>query len=193
MKRWSLVAIAVAVAGIAWFGVDSSSKNSPPPQKQARDTADVVARPPGARSQPRAAPPRMRPPALEQDPPDPGDVAASDTAKPEPTDQEIAQTLDGALHAETVDPAWVRAMETRVGEYFRSERATGSFLVRSECRSTLCKLEVQHTGAESAEHFVDDVSAFIPQGSNAVIQPRHDGATMQTVVWFTRQGHAPMP
>jgi hypothetical protein len=135
----------------------------------------------------------VQPPALARDPPDPGEVVAADKERPEPTDQEIAQSLDGALRAEAVDPAWGRAMETRVDDYFRSERATGSSLVRTECRSTLCKLEVQHVGAESAGRFVDDVSAFIPQGSNAVIQPRHDGATARTVVWFTRHGPAPMP
>ncbi len=189
MKRWSLVAAAVVVAGIAWFGADRSMANSPRPQNQARDTADV----PGARPQPRAAPPRVQPPALVQDRSGPGEAVAAAAAKPEPTDQEIAQTLDGTLRAEAVDPAWRQAMETRVGDYFRSEHAAGSSLVREECRSTLCKLEVEHAGAESADHFVNDVSSFIPQGSNAVIQPRHDGATMHTVVWFTRQGPAPMP
>jgi hypothetical protein len=72
-------------------------------------------------------------------------------------------------------------------------RAAGSFLVRSDCRSALCKREVEHTDAVSAEHFVDAVSSFIPQGSNAVIQSRNAEATLQTVVWFTRQGPAPMP
>lgn len=193
MKRWNLVAAAAAVAGIAWFGVDRSQANSPRPQNQARATVDAAVPPPGAGPQPRAVPPRVRPPMLVQNPPDRDEVVAADIAKPEPTDQEIAQTLDGALHAEVVDPAWGKAMEMRVGDYFRSERAMGSSLVRTECRSTLCKLEVQHMGVESAEHFVDDVSSFIPQGSNAVIQPRHDGATTHTVVWFTRHGPAPMP
>lgn len=191
MKRWSLVAAAVAVAGV-WFGVDRSMANSPRPQNQARDTADVAAARPSARPQPRAAPPRVQPPALVQDHRDVGEVVAAD-ARPEPTDQDIARTLDGALRSETVDPAWVNAMEARVGDYFRSARATGSSLVREECRSTLCKLEVQHTSAESADHFVDDVSSFIPQGSNAVIQPGRDSAAMHTVVWFTRRGPAPMP
>jgi hypothetical protein len=193
MKTWSLVAAAVAVAGIAWFGVDRSQANSPRRQNQARDTVDVAVSPHSAGPQPRAVPPRVPPPALVQNPPDPGELVAADTAKPEPTDQDIAQTLDGALRAEAVDPAWGKAMETRVGDYFRSERAIGSSLVRTECRSTLCKLEVQHMGVESAEHFVDDISSFIPQGSNAVIQPRHDGATTHTVVWFTRRGPALMP
>lgn len=191
MKRWSLVAAAVAVAGIAWFGVDRSMANSPRPQDQARDTTDVAAARPSARPQPRAAPPRVQLPALEQDRGNAGEVVAAD-ARPDPTDQDIARTLDGTLRSETADPAWVRAMEARVGDYFRSERATGSSLVREECRSTLCKLEVQHTSAESADHFVDDVSSFIPQGSNAVIQPSRDG-TLHTVVWFTRRGPAPMP
>jgi hypothetical protein len=193
MKRWNLVAAAVAVAGVAWFGVDRTRASSPRPQSQARDTAGVAAPPPNARPLPRAVPPRVQPPALMRDPPDPGEVVAADTAKPDPTDQEIAQALDGALRAEAVDPAWGKAMETRVGDYLRSERATGSSLVRAECRSTLCKLEVQHTGVESAEHFVDDVSSFIPKGSNAVIQPGRDGTTTHTVVWFTRHGPAPMP
>ena len=192
MRRWSLVAIAAAVAGIAWFGVDSSTESQPRPRKHAGKT-DVVAPPAGSRPQPRAALPHTRPPALAQDVPDPVDVAAADAARSEPTAQEIAQTLDRALHAESVDPPWVSAMEARVADYFRSERAMGSSLVRSECRSTLCKLEVQHAGAESAERFVDDVSAIIPHGSNAVIQPSRDGAPRQTVVWFTRLGHAPMP
>src|SRR5262245_33342123 len=115
MKRWSFVAAAVVVAGIAWFGADRSRANSPRPQNQARGTVDIAAPPPSARPQPRAVPPRVRPPALAQDHPDSGEMVAVDTAKPEPTDQEIAQTLDGALRAEAVDPAWDKAMETRVG------------------------------------------------------------------------------
>jgi hypothetical protein len=193
MKRWSLLAVAVVVAGVAWCGVNRSTATSLQHQDQAQATQDVAA-PAAARLQPRAIPARVQPPVLAQDRRDPGDdVAAADRVNPGPTDQEIAQTLDRALRAEAVDPAWGTAMAARVGDYFHSPRATGSSLVRSECRSALCKLEVQHADAESAEHFIDDVSSFIPKGSNAVIQPRHDGAVVQTVVWFTRQGPAPMP
>lgn len=197
MKKWTLAAAIAAASGIAWFGLRGSRAESPEPQKTHQES-----RPPAAETQPRprprlhaAPPPAQAPaPAMEDAPAATNSEAADpDEGQSGPTDQEIVHALDTALRSEPVDSEWGRAIDRRLQDYFQSERAAGSALLRSECRSTLCKIEVRHTAPDAAEHFSDHVSSFIPPGSQAAIQPKPDASTPETVVYFTRQGGLPLP
>ncbi|WP_437679082.1 hypothetical protein [Sorangium sp. So ce131] len=122
---------------------------------------------------------------------DPRASSSANDLSPAEQDAEAAATLDAAVRSEGVDRDWSSAMESRIGKFFNTDKATGSSARRVDCRSTLCRVEIAHESIGAREHFVERMPYMISPRSMifAYIEDEDD---REIVVYITREGH-PLP
>lgn len=65
----------------------------------------------------------------------------------------ITEQLESQLGYETVDPYWSEQVSNKISSIFQQSTMPGSALITTECRSTLCKLQVAHQNQDAAEYF----------------------------------------
>lgn len=106
--------------------------------------------------------------------------------------KEAIAKLDGALQAEDVDNSWLHDVQSKLQSVFQRETLTGSTLATSDCRTSLCRIEITHeAGTDTTEfqsEFVSETAEIFPQGIfQQVTGP--DGKQV-TIGYFAREGHA---
>lgn len=108
--------------------------------QQLRPVNAVAAPPVPAPERPQAA-------AFEEEP--------SAEAKPEPAPPPpLEEKVEQAFVAEDVDPGWAEPASARIVEGTMPILPAGSSLRDVDCRSTVCRVEVQHTTAGSHQGFI---------------------------------------
>lgn len=105
--------------------------------------------------------------------------------------KEIIVKLEGVLQKEDVDSSWVNDVQSKLQSVFRSDTLMGSSLSTSDCRTSLCRIEIAHgPGVDVAEfqsEFVSETAELFPQGTFEQITGS-DGNKI-TVGYFAREGH----
>jgi len=107
-------------------------------------------------------------------------------------DARLSQSFDDHMKSEPLDPAWNKEMADRLQGYFHAPGAAGSTLERTECRSTMCRVEVANNDVKAKKSFIDGVSSMIPPHAQgfARMERLEDGKEgLNVVVYFTREGH----
>lgn len=99
--------------------------------------------------------------------------------------------LSEQLRTEARDPEWALATENRVAETVARMNQRGlpsARLVKSECRSTLCQIDVE-VPVKNEHHRFPVAFSRIGLRSFALEQVDHDGSSTRWSVFVSRDGH----
>jgi hypothetical protein len=97
--------------------------------------------------------------------------------------------IEDTLFAEASDPTWTDAAEQSLQDVFQLEEGTGFHLVHTECRTTLCRLELSLDGSLSPEESFHHLVHLMPWPGQSFVH-FEDGESATAVVYLTREGHA---
>jgi hypothetical protein len=124
---------------------------------------------------------------------DPGRAAGAEPARPERTLEQVIHGLDKQLGREAKDPAWSSQTEARIAEAFRSEALAGSTVLRAQCVTSFCRVDVSHESEAVQHEFVRNIPRVPPFDHGGVAHPVVDPGSGKTttVVYVGREGHAP--
>ncbi len=109
--------------------------------------------------------------------------------------EDIFAQEETQLFAETVDPDWSAGAESSLGEaVFTAIESEDSNLVSTSCRSSLCRLEVDHADRSSADQFMEKLPEQIEWDHEGLVkyEEQSDGS-IKVVMLVTRQGHPLQP
>lgn len=99
-------------------------------------------------------------------------------------------TLNETLEREAVDQKWRAEMDERVKGFFASA-GRGTSLLGLDCRTTLCRANVQLEDAEAKASFTSRVSDLLQKGAEGyAYMDGPDDLTLE--VFLTKEGH-PLP
>jgi hypothetical protein len=178
----SALALLLVTAALAWTARDAPDRRTAS-APAASDDGDAHAPARDARARP--APARTLPPAA---------VAAPVR---EPSDQKAAQELalrrveriDRAFRDEPRDPAWAAQMEPLLQEALATGEFPGTRAIELGCKSTFCRLEVEHDNAVGADEF-EAVRHHIPGSFYLKNLPAGPDGRSRTVAYFLRDERA---
>lgn len=133
------------------------------------DSAPVV-----SETAPAAAAPSIEAPALEPAPSEPAEVRV---------------VWDGVVVSQPRDRAWADGMEDSLRTALAERSFLGSTVERVDCRSTLCRLEIDHADASSAEAFPMLVMASPALAAGgSVHRVTGDDGVERSVLYALREG-----
>ena len=115
-------------------------------------------------------------------------LAAADPAHAAARDRRRFAALAGKLEAEAVDPAWAPATERLVAETLTKPVFAGSTLLGATCRSTLCRLEVQHESEDHRRRFARTLPTRLPALPSGSMR-NGEGEALTSIVYVAREGH----
>lgn len=103
------------------------------------------------------------------------------------TDKAMLITLNETLEREAVDPKWRAEMDERTKGVFAAA-GRGTSLLSLDCRTTLCRANVQLDDPEAKANFTRRVSDLLQKGAEGyVYMEGPDDLTLE--VFLTREGH----
>lgn len=99
--------------------------------------------------------------------------------------------MSRTLREETVDHGWARTTERAFLDAAGSRELTGSRLTGVECRSTLCKVDVEHENAQAAELWSAVFPLRIASVSSRVMERRYveRAGHRRSTAFVARMGH----
>jgi len=100
---------------------------------------------------------------------------------------ELVLRLENRLDSEHAEPSWARQVESQIVDVLRSPELGGSRLVETVCRSTVCRVTVQHDSPKVKRGLAAAVSGKPPFDGPVLYAPADPGAT-QTTLFVGRQG-----
>lgn len=105
-------------------------------------------------------------------------------------DKAVLITLNETLERETVDPKWRAEMDERVKGFFAAA-GRGTSLLGLDCRTTLCRANVQLEDSEAKANFTRRISDLLQKGAEGyAYMDGPDDLTLE--VFLTKAGH-PLP
>ena len=135
------------------------------------------------------------PSAAELDPPE---AASEGTEEAEPvrapTDDERRAYAASVFEAQPFDPVWARQAKRDLGANLDGINAGKSRIASVECKSSLCRVELQHDNEQDEQDFLRQVirkHAWQGQGM-AVRGDPGAGGEAQVTVYFAAEG-VPLP
>ena len=105
--------------------------------------------------------------------------------------QQMISHLDVAIQSEPLDSGWAAQVQTGLTDAFKGDDWLGNELAYTDCRVTLCRVEVAHKDANVAGAYVARIgtlAAFANTQGFYQQVTRADGA-LATVVYVARQGY----
>jgi len=96
--------------------------------------------------------------------------------------------LEGTLLAEKLDSAWVNAAQLALNTTFHSETMAGVQLMKADCRTTLCRLELFLDGSTAPEDSFRKLVHASPWEGQGFVQI--DGESGKAVVYLSREGYS---
>jgi hypothetical protein len=122
----------------------------------------------------------------EQSPPSPGDEHERAVA--------LGKRLDDRLVAETRDAAWAPAFEQALRKATESALTEpgAESITNSECRSTICRLEVRHPDGAHGDSFQTRFRMAMPDVVYRVSQAQNDDGSYSSVFHIIKKGE-PIP
>lgn len=111
---------------------------------------------------------------------------------PQRDGNEVFHGLEQRFGTEGKDTSWSAGAEASIAQAFRSESLAGSRIVRAECGTTLCRVEVSHESAATQEGFVWTVRGIPPFDHGGFAHRVDDpgSGTSRTIVYMPREGHS---
>ena len=99
------------------------------------------------------------------------------------------ETLEAAVYGEKPDPVWTRDAEQALQAMWQGQENRGLSLVHAECRTSLCRLELDLDGTRSAEESFHTLIHHIPWAGQSFVQIT-EGEAPQVVLYLAREGYA---
>jgi len=112
----------------------------------------------------------------EQRPIDPGQVEANARR----------EFLDGVFQAEGTDESWYRVEEVAVERHFESLALPHTHVAATECKSTMCRIQLTHDDPEAAQQDVHGLAGHGPFKAAHFFRISEDGT--QTAIFLARRG-----
>jgi len=122
--------------------------------------------------------------------PRPADLDEERQRDEETADRRVA-LMTRVLTEESVDRGWARGAEDALGEAARSPELSGSRVTALECRSTICRIDVEHESFRAAERWTAVFALRIATVSVRAMERRyHDaGGVRRSTMFVARTGH----
>jgi hypothetical protein len=115
--------------------------------------------------------------------------ARNGAPRPQLTGKELADSYTAYLQAERVDTSWSSHQESAIAAAFRGDWLKGSTLGRVDCRTSLCRMEVDHDSGEAEERFAQAVPMTPPFDQGGFSQRVTDDRGTHTIAFILREGH----
>jgi hypothetical protein len=138
------------------------------------------------------------PPAGTADPaaaPDPSGRASA-PRPPQHTGDEVYHGLERHFGREAKDPAWSAETEASIAHAFQGGAFAGSTMLRAECGTTICRVDVSHESDMAQNDFLGAVRGAPPfdRGGFAHREIDPDSGQVRTIVYMPRDGQdLPLP
>ncbi len=163
------------------------SHPAPVAPTKARLAASAVASEP-ALPQTAVAPEAAQPAAHTAPPED----FAKIRAEAEAETQAVRQGLDGQLYDEAVDEVWAPEQEARILADIGDGQLGAAYIVDSQCRSTLCRVQIEHPEAAQLDRVMFEMSSKSAFAGRRLFFERADGEgqTGRMTVYVARAGQA---
>jgi hypothetical protein len=109
--------------------------------------------------------------------------------------QNLLAQVETRFLQESDDPTWSRDTETSIAQVLMSAAFEGSHLLATDCRTTLCQVEMSHESAVAREGFVDNFPFTLSFDTEVFYHYIEDGGSMpRTVMYVARAGQQlPVP
>jgi len=165
MKKWIGIGAVTTVAACLLFWSYGNQPSARPPRGKPAARAGAEARE-ERQSAPLAAEGARRTgaPAAPQGARAPAEEEARAPASPAKTSEvpqvpasEVPRFLDAQFDAEPVDPGWARDTTGLVQDTVSSSLPASGSLLSVECRSSMCRFEVQLDSTQAGEELIEDL------------------------------------
>lgn len=126
----------------------------------------------------------------EGEPDWPGEIERTYETAKKVLDQR-SMTFDTSFQAESTDTAWSSEAIENIHQAFLSEDlATGAELLDAQCRSAMCKIEVEHNGQEGLSHFQLWFQMMVGESLDrmAVTRKEEQSGVIFTEIFLARKG-----
>jgi hypothetical protein len=101
----------------------------------------------------------------------------------------MAYSLDERLAGQGVDAEWSRAMDERIADSFRAPALADIAVQRTECRSSLCRVDLKAPDLEARERLVQLFTHVMEPGSQGFLLIESDD-DLEVNLYMTRSGEA---
>lgn len=101
---------------------------------------------------------------------------------------EPMELMDENLELETIDMLWAPEMEAQIRHSVRVPGAQDSRLIESSCRSTLCRIVIDHPSAKSRDDFMEATAALPPWNSNSRVETKEAAQGHYETIAFIERG-----
>ncbi|WP_437528981.1 hypothetical protein WME79_46865 [Sorangium sp. So ce726] len=129
--------------------------------------------------------------------PGPSDQPSSPSSEPSPQDapshEEQKEFLELSFSAQAPDVSWSRGAAAQVDEMVRPLTDRNTRLVSTDCRATLCRVELTHTTEDAFHAFMTTaiygggMRSWKGAGGGGLLRRDPDG-TVRTVVYLAKEG-----
>jgi hypothetical protein len=103
--------------------------------------------------------------------------------------KEVAAAYAAHLAGEAVDARWSAQQESAIAAAFHGDVLQGSKLARVECRTSLCRMEVDHEGMEAEDRFAQAAPLTPPFNHGGFAQRVTDARGVHTIAFIAREGY----
>lgn len=116
-------------------------------------------------------------------------------------EEEVVPELDHRLSMESRDRTWSKQAERMLLDSFNKSEIQGSKIVNVDCRSTFCRLEIEHDDMKSRMKYTDKVFETLPWSKSQMFlhtrnfrnwHKNEGSGNLVTLVYYSRGGN-PLP
>jgi hypothetical protein len=104
----------------------------------------------------------------------------------------VLQALEGTVEREQRDPAWAPGFEQQIRKGLQAG-LPGERIADVSCRSTLCRVELDHSAPLAREDFINKATDVLPPGLVMHLQKIDREGHSLTVIHLIRAGYQPPP
>lgn len=130
---------------------------------------------------------------LSKSPTDPPEDFEAQAAQAKAETKAVRDALDEHLGAQEIDAEWATAQEARILDDIGDGQLGRAYLVGSECRSNLCRVEIEHPESGQLDGVMFELAAQPAfAGRRLFIEQDTSGPTGRMTIYLARAGQ-PLP
>jgi hypothetical protein len=130
---------------------------------------------------------------LSTKPADPPEDFEAQAAQAKAETKAVRDALDEHLGAQEIDTEWAAAQEARILDDIGDGQLGRAYLVGSECRSNLCRVEIEHPESGQLDGVMFELAAQAAfAGRRLFIEQDTSGPTGRMTIYLARAGQ-PLP